>query len=172
MLYSILPHKKSHWKEWVRNPSGIRRTKARRMELPNHTCWLPPRFFPNPPKSSPWWKLLYNCPAAAEINDVINTSKIYKKNAKQWIKHCCLGEDCCVGQKKSQYAYVSVTAWSNLDKNKKFWKAKSKEEIKIRKRKYIVDVAISASFWKKNQNDKLKLNWNVVQLILWYLLLP
>lgn len=52
---------------------------------------------------------------------------------------------------RKKNAYVLVTAWTNLDKNTNFWKAKSKEEIKIcRGKKYTVDTAISASFWKGN----------------------
>lgn len=87
---------------------------------------------------------------------------MYKKNAKQWIKHCCVGEDCCMEQKKKSNMLIGlVTAWTNLDKNKKFWKAKSKEEINICKRKYTVDVAISASFWKKPKTT----NWSLIEML-------
>lgn len=40
------------------------------MELPNHTGWLPPRFFPNPQKVLHHDEtLLRYCLAAAEINN-------------------------------------------------------------------------------------------------------
>lgn len=155
MLCSTVPHKKPQWNQWVRNPSSSpRRTKARRMELPNHTGWFLPRFFPKLRKSPPSQRnfsvvVLSGC-CWNTAWDITHTISIWKMHSSE-VSIVFLGK-MAVWKKKMKSTYILVTAWTNLDKNTNFWKAKSKEEIKICEKKTQWMLPFLQAFKKGNRS--------------------